>query len=226
LLVPEPWQVVGATQSVSAVQVVLHTLLVVSQTKLPAHVEGVAAAQAPAPVQWEIGVNVDPAGQEAVPHATAVLPSWQAPAPLQAPVFPHGGLAGQRMSVVLAETLAQLPGLLGVLQAWQVPQAVALQQTPSTQLLPVRQSVGPVQDCPSRFLFPQMLVLGSQIVGDWQSVSTVQAALQAVDPLQTYGAQAMLVAAWQTPLPSQVRPEVSVELPVGQTGAAHELAAA
>jgi hypothetical protein len=51
LLVPVPWQVVGATQSVSAVQVVLQTLLVVSQTKLPAQVLGVAVAQVPVPVQ-------------------------------------------------------------------------------------------------------------------------------------------------------------------------------
>jgi hypothetical protein len=189
LLVPEPWQVVGATQSVSAVQVVLHTLLVVSQTKLPAHVEGVAAAQAPAPVQWEIGVNVDPAGQEAVPHATPVPACWQAPLPLQAPVLPQGALelAGQRPcgSVTLAATGAQLPALPLTLQAWQVPQTLALQHTPSTQLLPVKQSVVAVQACPRRFLVPQILVLGSQIVGDRQSESTEQAALQAVDPLQT-----------------------------------------
>jgi hypothetical protein len=65
-----------------------------------------------------------------------------------------------------------------------VPQTLALQQTPSTQLLPVRQSPVAVQPCPRRFLVPQRLVLGSQMSGDRQSPSTVQAALQAVDPLQ------------------------------------------
>jgi hypothetical protein len=38
--------------------------------------------------------------------------------------------------------------------------------------------------------------------------------------------QLLVVAAWQTPLPSQVRPEVSVKLPVAQTGAAQEVPAA
>ena len=80
---------------------------------------------------------------------------------------------------------AQFPGLLARLQAWQVPQAVALQQTPSTQLLPVRQSDDTAQDCPRRCLVPQRPVLGSQMSGDWQSASTAQAALQAVLPLQT-----------------------------------------
>jgi hypothetical protein len=71
------------------------------------------------------------------------------------------------------------------LQAWQVAHAVALQQTPSTQLLPVRQSLVVAQACPSRFLLPQRLVIGSQISGATQSGSTEQAALQAVLPLQT-----------------------------------------
>jgi hypothetical protein len=33
----------------------------------------------------------------------------------------------------------------------------------------------------------------------------------------------MVDAAWQVPFPSQVRPEVNVELPVGQEGAAQEM---
>jgi len=189
LLVPEPWQVVGATQSVSAVQVVLQTLLVVSQTKLPAQVVGVAAAQVPAPVQCETGVKVEPAGQVAVPQATPVPACSHAPLPLQAPVLPQGAvlLTAHRPcgSAALAATGAQVPGLLATLQAWQVPQTLVLQHTPSTQLSPVKQSVVAVQACPSRFKFPHRLVFGSQMVGDWQSASTVHAALQAVDPLQT-----------------------------------------
>jgi hypothetical protein len=60
---------------------------------------------------------------------------------------------------------------------------LALQQTPSTQLSLVRQSLVAVQACPSRFLLPQTLILGSQISPETQSASAEQAALQAVDPL-------------------------------------------
>ena len=62
-------------------------------------------------------------------------------------------------------------------------QALELQQTPSTQLSPVRQSPVAVQAWPSRFLLPQRLVVGSQMSGDKQSLSRAQAALQAVEPL-------------------------------------------
>jgi len=102
-------------------------------------------------------------------------------------VLPQGGFVAQRPcgSRLLAGTLAQLPALPARLQAWQVAQAVALQQTPSTQLLPVKQSLVVAHDCPSRFLFPQRLVIGSQISLPAQSASLEQAALQAVLPLQT-----------------------------------------
>ena len=86
-------------------------------------------------------MNVEPT-QVAVPQATAVPPSWHLPAPSQAPVSPQGGLGTQRLcgSGVLAGTLAQLPALPVTLQAWQVGQALVLQQTPSTQVFPVRHS--------------------------------------------------------------------------------------
>jgi hypothetical protein len=87
---PEPWQVNGATQSVSAAQLVLQALLV-PQTKLLGQVDDVGVAQAPAPVQWETGVKVDPV-QEAAPHDTPVPPCWQWPAPSHAPVLPQGAL--------------------------------------------------------------------------------------------------------------------------------------
>jgi len=140
----------------------------------------------PLPLQCETGVNVDPL-QDWLPHETPVPASWQAPAPLHAPVLPHGGFGAQRPcgSAALAATGAQVPALPDTLQAWQVLQALELQHTPSTQLSPVKQSVVAVQACPSRFKFPHRLVFGSQMVGDWQSASTVHAALQAVDPLQT-----------------------------------------
>ena len=68
-------------------------------------------------------------------HMTEVLACVQAPAPLQVPVLPQGGLArhwplGAVVPVGIGE---QLPRPL-TLQAWQVPQAAVEQQTPSTQL--------------------------------------------------------------------------------------------
>jgi hypothetical protein len=62
---------------------------------------------------------------------------------------------------------------------------LVLQQTPLTQKLPVRHSVVLAHGWPSRFLLPQRLVCGSQMFGGWQSPSPVQAARQAVAPLQT-----------------------------------------
>ncbi len=185
LLEPEPWQVSGATQSPSAVQLVLQVPFE-AQTKPPGQADEVGAAQAPVPLQCETGVKVEPV-HVAVPHETLVPPSWQCPAPSQAPVLPQGGFAVQRPcgSVLLAGTLAQLPALPVTLHAWQVPHELELQQTPSTQVLPVRQSLVAVQACPRRFLLPQWLVFGSQMSGDWQSASAVHAALQAVLPLQT-----------------------------------------
>jgi hypothetical protein len=183
---PEPWQVSGATQSVSTVQAVLQVALLVLQTKPPGQVDEMGAAQAPVPLQCEIGVKVEPL-QVAVPQETAVPPSWHLPVPSQAPVSPQGGLVAHRPcgSRLLAGTFAQFPALPAMLQAWQVAHAVALQQTPSTQLSPVRQSVVTAQACPSRFLVPQRPVFGSQMSGDRQSLSVAQAALQAVLPLQT-----------------------------------------
>jgi hypothetical protein len=223
-VLPEPWQVYGGTQSASVEQVVRQLVLLVLHWKLPGQADEVGVAQAPAPLQCAIAVNVEPV-QDAAAQVTLVPPSWHWPAPSQAPVSPQGGLAGQRPcgSGVLAATLAQLPALPVTLQAWQVGQAAVLQQTPSTQLLPVRQSLVAEQDCPSRFLFPHRLVLGSQMLGAWQSASDEQADLQAVAPLQMYGAQAMVLAGWQTPLPSHVRPEVAVVLLSGQDGGAQEV---
>jgi hypothetical protein len=175
-------------------------------------------------LQCEIGVKVEPL-QVAVPQETLVPPSWQCPAPSQEPVLPQGGLVAQRPcgSRLLAATLAQFPALPAMLQAWQVAHELELQQTPSTQLLLVKQSLVCVHDWPSRFLLPQKLVTVSQMSGGKQSVSTVQVALQAVPPLQTKGAQLSVVGCWQLPLPSQVRPVVSVDPPPGQEGARQEV---
>ena len=83
---------------------------------------------------------------------TPLACSWQTPDPLQAPVFPHGEVTevAHRVcgSAVPEGTLAQVPGVPVTLQAMQVGHDVDPQQTPSTQLRPVRQSAVAVQVCP------------------------------------------------------------------------------
>lgn len=124
---------------------------------------------------------------DCVPHEVVVAASWQAPAPLHAPVLPQGGLAVQRLIVSAAPsgTFVQLPALVPTLHAWHNEHALVLQQTRSTQVLPVRQSVVAVHGCPRRALLPHRLVCGSQMLGARQSASRVQAARHAVAPLQT-----------------------------------------
>jgi hypothetical protein len=101
-------------------------------------------------------------------------------------------------------------------QEKQVPQLLEPQQTPSTQL-PLSHSV-PARHCwPRRFL-PQAPLL--QTLGAAQSLLPPQAAKQVV-PLHAYGAHDCVVAAMQTPAPSQVRARVAVVPVVGQVGGAH-----
>jgi len=94
---------------------------------------------------------------------------------------PQGGLGTQPpcVSIAPAGIGLQLPAPPATLQAVQVPQLVAEQQTPSTQL-PLSHSVPAVQTCPSRF-FPQEPLL--QTVPGPHSLSPEQAARQEV-PLQ------------------------------------------
>jgi hypothetical protein len=127
-----PWHVNGARQSPSPVHGD------VLQAPVPqtygVQVDDVAAAQAPVPLQCEIGVNVDPE-QVAVPQETVVAASWQPAAPLQKPVLPQGGLAAQRFigSALPSGTFAQLPALAPTLHAVHSEHALLTQQTPSTQ---------------------------------------------------------------------------------------------
>ena len=131
-------------------------------------------------------MNVEPE-QDAVPHETEVAASAQAPAPLQAPVLPHGGLTVQRLpgSVIPAGTLAQLPAVVPTLHAWHSPHELAVQQTPLVQKLSVRHSVVFAQGWPRRFLFPQRLVFGSQMFGARQSASFRQVPRHAAAPSHT-----------------------------------------
>ena len=106
---------------------------------VPPHVYGeqpdvVTGAHVPLPVQCDTGVAVEPV-HDAVPHATLASACKQAPAPLQAPVLPHGGDATHwpTGAALPISTGAQLPALVPTLHAWHNPQDVLLQQTPSTQ---------------------------------------------------------------------------------------------
>jgi hypothetical protein len=86
-------------------------------------------------------------------------------------------------SAVPEGTFAQVPRLPDTLQAWHIPHDVDPQQTPSTQVRPVKQSAVAVHGCPCRCLVPQRLVFGSQMSGERQSASVLHAELQAVVPL-------------------------------------------
>ena len=75
-----------------------------------------AVAQVPLPLQNAAAVSVDPE-HVCVPHDAVVAAIVHAPAPLQSPVLPHGGLAVHRLSVVVDDTFAQIPTLPVTLQA-------------------------------------------------------------------------------------------------------------
>jgi hypothetical protein len=136
--------------------------------------------QAPAPSQVPIGVIVEPL-QDCVPQLVPASTERHAPEPSQVPLNPQGGLGTQApcVSIAPAGIGLQLPAPPATLQAVQVPQLVAEQQTPSTQL-PLSHSVPAVQTCPSRF-FPQEPLL--QTVPGAHSLSPEQAARHEV-PLQ------------------------------------------
>jgi hypothetical protein len=97
---------------------------------------------------------------------------------------------------------------------WHVPAHAALQQKPCAQN-PDAHSVAPPHAAPMDF-FPQLPALHT--FGLLQSALVVQVVLHAPVP-QTNGSQLEVVAAWQVPVPLQVRADVSVT-PV-QLAAAH-----
>ena len=137
---------------------------------------------APLPLQVEGANSVVPL-QVGPEHGKPAAWSWHAPAPLQLPVLPHGGIGAQSLwgSEVLP-TGAQVPAPL-TLQAWQVPQPAVEQQTPSVQKSSLKQSLV-VEHCwPRRNLVPQRLDPVSQMSGDRHWPSPEHAAKQAVAPL-------------------------------------------
>jgi hypothetical protein len=147
---------------------------------------------------------VVPLHDEPRPQLWVVGACVQAPEPLQVPVFPQGGLAGQSPcgSVVPLVTLVQVPVLLA--QLWQVAQLALPQHVPSTQLplmhwLPVLQ--------PKPFGLRPQLLGGDpprQVLGERQSALFWQVFLQTLLVVsQRYAPQLCVVGAAQLPLPLQ-----------------------
>jgi hypothetical protein len=134
-----PWHVVGAMQSPSTVQVVLHAPV---PQMYGVQLDVGVTPQVPVPVQCETGVNVEPV-QEAAPQLTLLFACRHAPPPSHAPVLPQGGFAAHRAcgSVSPEATFVHWPALGATLQAWQRAHEDVLQQTLSTQKSPVRHSV-------------------------------------------------------------------------------------
>jgi hypothetical protein len=203
-----PLQTLGAVQSALAVQVVLQTLLVVSQAKAP-HDEVVGGVQVPVPLHSAGGVNTALV-QVAAAHCVPEGYFWQAPAPLQKPLLPQ--LAAPALvqrapgSVPPDGTLVQVPMLLVSAHDWQVPAQAVLQQKPCAQKFEP-QSVLAAQAAPIGN-FPQLIAV--QTLGEMQSVLPAQVVRQAVAP-QLYGTHDWLVPATHLPAPSQRLAGDSVE---------------
>jgi hypothetical protein len=113
-----------------------------------------AGAQLPTPVQREIADSVEPV-QVIAPQATVLAACVHAPAPLQVPVFPHGGLGVQAASELPTGALAHVPRLPVTLQDWQVGQLPTPQQMPSVQN-PDAHSFAAVHVVPVAFLPRQL----------------------------------------------------------------------
>jgi hypothetical protein len=111
---------------------------------------------APAPLQDPASVSTVPT-HDAPPHETFVPACWQVPLALQKPVLPQVPLGAQpaRGAALPAGTFVHVPRLPVRLQAWQVPQTLLPQQTPSAQK-PEPHSVVVVQAAPRLFLATQL----------------------------------------------------------------------
>jgi hypothetical protein len=160
---------------VSALQLVLQAF--VPQT-YGTQVEDVGGAQAPDPSQCETGVKVIPL-QEAVPQGALVAASWQAPAPLQAPVLPQGGVAGHwPAGAGLPEAIGAHDPVPLTLQALQVGHEALPQQTLSVQK-PLMHWAALAQ---ARPLGLRAQLPDWQVKGATQSASAAQVVLHAVAP--------------------------------------------
>src|SRR5262245_20889270 len=176
----------------------------------PSHLEGPVSMpfeQAPAPQDVSEGCSL------------------QAPAPSQVPSRPQVVMLSAEHSFpgsLPAGTGVQDPFEPARSQAWQVPVQAELQHTLSAQN-PVMHSPAALQAAPAGWRPAHFMVAPSQKELAAHPLLFVHDVPQTA-PAQTYGSHALVVPAWQVPMPSQVRTEVSVA-PL-QARAAHSVPAA
>ena len=157
-----PWQVNGATQSPSAVQVVLQAA---PPQTYGEQLDVVAGAHVPVPLQCETGVKVEPV------QTAFRTTRWRRPAGrrrrrcrrrcCRTAGWPDSARAVRPSP---SGTCAQLPALCPRCRPGTARTTWLLQQTPSTQVLPVKHWSVAVQAWPRRCLLPQRLVCRSQML--------------------------------------------------------------
>ena len=176
-------QMLGATQSASAVQVARHAVPAASHLYFP-HEPVVAAAQAPAPSHRRAGVKVEPL-QVAAAHTVLLAYLRHAPAPLQVPSFPqvdaaaigHCDATRGGSPVAIGE---QVPTLPTNEQDMQVPVHAVLQQMLFTQFPDWQSIPTPDGHDPPIGILPQLMA--TQVLPVVQSVVAVHVVLHAPVP--------------------------------------------
>jgi hypothetical protein len=167
-------QMLGATQSASAVQVVRHAAPAASHLYFP-HALMVAAAQTPAPSHARDDVTVDPV-QLAAAQDVPMTYLRHAPAPLHVPSLPHvvaaaiGHCVATRggWPVAIGEHVPTLPASE---HDMQVPVHALLQQTLLTQNPDAQSVFRPDEHVPPIGIFPQLMV--TQVFPVVQSAAVV-----------------------------------------------------
>jgi hypothetical protein len=167
-------QMLGATQSASAVQVVRQAAPAASHLYFP-HALVVAAAQTPAPSHPRDDVNVDPL-QLAAAHDVPMTYLRHAPAPLHVPSLPHveAAVSGHCVAtsggwpVAIGEHVPTLPVTE---HDMQVPVQALLQQTLFTQNPDAQSVFSPDEHVPPIGIFPQLMV--TQVFPVVQSAAVV-----------------------------------------------------
>jgi hypothetical protein len=167
-------QMLGETQSASAVQVVRHAAPAASHWYFP-HALVVAAAHTPAPSQSRADVNVEPV-QLAATHWVPTGYLRHAPAPLQLPSFPHVvaaaiGHCDATSGGSPAAIGEHVPTLPVSEHDMQVPVHALLQHTLFTQKPDAQSLFSPDEHVPPIGILPQLMAV--QVFPDVQSAAVV-----------------------------------------------------
>lgn len=205
-------QMLGETQSVSAVQAVRHPVPAASHLYFR-HELIVAAAQTPAPSQAREDVSVETV-QLAAAHCVPMAYLRHAPAPLQVPSFPHvvDAAIGHCDATSGGSPVAigeQVPMLPVSEHDMQVPVHALLQQTLLTQKPDAQSEFSPDEHVPPIGILPQLMV--TQVFPDVQSAAVVLHVVLHAVVAHWYGAHELVVAARQAPAPSHDRGDDSVD---------------